>query len=161
MIKDNIVSNATLSIVHDGDRVFDSPAERLPNFQLVHIDGNLVEEDVNYFLRMYDQPDDVLKVSDLLDYDTLYATYRLNLASRIIVRYSIIDGIHYLTHEKKKFQVNEEKGHEEVIFADEIPAKQSRLEFHVTENNTFKMALLNGIRISGLTSTRRHLITAG
>ncbi|KAG2177796.1 hypothetical protein INT43_003043 [Umbelopsis isabellina] len=144
MTIDNIVSNATLSMVDDEHLVSDSPAERLANFHLVDIYGNLVEEDIDYFLEMYDQPENVLKLSNIMDNETLYATYRLNIADKIIVRYSIIDGMHYLTREKKYFQVCEEEDHEEeVIFADGLPEKKSRLEFHVTENNTFQIAEWN------------------
>jgi hypothetical protein len=83
---------------------------------------------------MYDQPEEVLKI---LHYrPVIYATYRLNRADKIVVRYAIVDGMHYLTREKNFLQVHDGNG--EIGFADEIPEKENRLEFHITGNNTFK-----------------------
>jgi hypothetical protein len=111
------------------------PAKRTENFRLVDIQGNQVEEDTDYLLQMYDQPEDVLKPADYAE--LIYATYRLNRSSKIIVRYCIMDGVHYLTYNGKYLQMTdrEELGYTE---GDEIPEKENRLEFHVTENNTFK-----------------------
>ena len=112
------------------------PAKRASNFRLVDIQGNPAEEDTDYLLQMYDQPEDVLKDEEYVN--LIYATYRLNRSSKIIVRYCIVDGVHYLTYNGKYLNISdkEELGYMEV--EDEVPEKESRLEFHVTENNTFK-----------------------
>jgi hypothetical protein len=102
-------------------------------------DGHPVEENTDYYLQMYDQPEEVLKI---LHYrPVIYATYRLNRADKIVVRYAIVDGIHYLTRENKFLQVHD--SNREIGFADEIPEKENRLEFHVTENNTFRTVQWN------------------
>ncbi|KAI9286244.1 hypothetical protein BC943DRAFT_351585 [Umbelopsis sp. AD052] len=110
------------------------PAKRVSNFHLVDSEGNLVEENTDYYLQMHDQPNDVLKLSGYQR--TIYATYYLNHANKIPVRCSIIDGIHYLTCENYYLQVYDHLG--ELGFKDTIPEKEDRIEFHTTENNTFK-----------------------
>jgi hypothetical protein len=136
------------------------PAERVPDFHLLDFEGHAVEENTDYYLQMYDQPEDVLK---LLHYrPVIYATYHLNHADRIVVRYSIVNGIHYLTRENQFLQVTDndeigfmddnilkkpkkEKGTESHVTENNtlktvhIPKKEKRIEFHVTENNTFKI----------------------
>ncbi|KAI8576310.1 hypothetical protein K450DRAFT_283609 [Umbelopsis ramanniana AG] len=115
------------------------PAKRTPNFRLVDIQGNPVEEDTDYLLQMYDQPEDVIKDGD---YGSIfYATYRLNRSEKIVVRFCIIDGIHYLTYNGKFLQADDTNG-DEIGYTEEeeVPEKNYRLEFHVTENNTFKTA---------------------
>ncbi|KAJ2962538.1 hypothetical protein NQZ79_g2293 [Umbelopsis isabellina] len=141
MSKGNLASNTATSIANGEALSPNSTAERIPNYHLVDIEGKPVEEHVDYILEIYGQPDDVLKLDDLMEYETLYATYRLNLADKIIVRYSIIDGIHFLTYGNHYFQVCED-GYcvEEVVFAEDLPDKKKTLEFHVTKNNTFKIA---------------------
>jgi hypothetical protein len=108
--------------------------KRTSDFHLLDSEGHPVEENTDYYLQMYDKSEDVLKI---LDYrPVIYATYRLNRADKIVVRYAIVHGIHYLTRGDQFLQVNENDS--ELVFADEIPEKEKRLEFHVTENNTFK-----------------------
>jgi hypothetical protein len=115
------------------------PAKRILDFHLLDFDGHPVEENTDYYLQMYDQPEEVLKI---LHYrPVIYATYRLNRADKIVVRYAIVDGIHYLTRENKFLQVHD--SNREIGFADEIPEKENRLEFHVTENNTFRTVQWN------------------
>ncbi|KAG2171338.1 hypothetical protein INT43_002960 [Umbelopsis isabellina] len=104
---------------------------------LVDIYGVTVRENTDYLLEIYDRPDDVLKFEDDADYMELYATYRLNKAKRVVVRYTLIDGIHYLTRKDCCLQVGEHGN--EVTFKEEKPEKQNILEFHATENNTFKI----------------------
>jgi hypothetical protein len=112
------------------------PAKRTPNFRLVDNQGNPVKEDTDYLLQMYDQPEDVLKDGDYAS--IFYATYRLNRSSKIVVRFCIIDGIHYLTYNGKFLQAVEDMDEFGYTEEEEIPEKEQRLEFHVTENNTFK-----------------------
>lgn len=109
--------------------------KRTSGFHLLDFEGRPVEENTDYYLQMYDKSEDVLKMWDFQP--VIYATYRLNRADKIVVRYSIVDGIHYLTREDQYLQVYEDGN--ELGFADEIPEKEKRLEFHVTANNTFKI----------------------
>ncbi|KAG2179428.1 hypothetical protein INT44_006274 [Umbelopsis vinacea] len=109
------------------------PAKRVSNFHLVDSEGHPVEENTDYYLQMHDQPNDVLKLKRYQR--TIYATYHLNHANKLPVRYSIIDGIHYLTCENYYLQVYDHLG--ELGFKDTIPEKENRIEFHTTENNTF------------------------
>ncbi|KAI9286251.1 hypothetical protein BC943DRAFT_336533 [Umbelopsis sp. AD052] len=111
------------------------PANRVSNFHLVDYEGHPVQENTDYYLQMHDQPNDVLKLKKY-GQRTIYATYHLNHANKIPVRYSIIDGIHYLTCENYYLQVYDHLG--ELGFKDTIPEKENRIEFHTTENNTFK-----------------------
>ncbi|KAG2188658.1 hypothetical protein INT44_001413 [Umbelopsis vinacea] len=116
------------------------PAKKTPNFRLVDIQGNPVEEDTDYILQLYDQPEDVIKDGD---YGSMfYATYRLNRSEKIIVRYCIVDGIHYLTYHGKFLHADDTHGDELGYMEEEekVPEKKNRVEFHVTENNTFKTA---------------------
>ncbi|KAI9280908.1 hypothetical protein BC943DRAFT_371525 [Umbelopsis sp. AD052] len=104
------------------------------------IQGNPVEEDTDYILQLYDQPEDVIKDGD---YGSMfYATYRLNRSEKIIVRYCIVDGIHYLTYHGKFLHADDTHGDELGYMEEEekVPEKKNRVEFHVTENNTFKTA---------------------
>ncbi|KAG2179429.1 hypothetical protein INT44_006275 [Umbelopsis vinacea] len=110
------------------------PAKRVSNFHLVDSEGHPVEENTDYYLQMHDQPNDVLKLNRYRR--TIYATYHLNHANKIPVRCSVIDGIHYLTCENYYLQVYDHLG--ELGFKDTIPEKENRIEFHTTENNTFK-----------------------
>jgi hypothetical protein len=97
-------------------------------------EGHPVKENTDYYLCLYDRPDDVLKI---LHYQpVMYVTYHLNRADKIVVRYSIVDGIHYLTRESYFLQVHDDQA--EITFMDKIPEKEKRIKFHVTENNTFK-----------------------
>ncbi|CAO3696537.1 unnamed protein product [Umbelopsis ramanniana] len=108
--------------------------KRTSDFHLLDSEGHPVEQNTDYHLQMYDKSEDVLKILDCEP--VIYATYRLNRADKIVVRYAIVDGIHYLTRGDQFLQVNESDS--ELVFADEIPEKEKRLEFHVTEINTFK-----------------------
>lgn len=112
------------------------PAKRTDNFRLVDIQGNPMEEDTDYLLQMYDQPEDVLKEGEFAD--LIYATYRLNRASKMIVRYCIMDGVHYLTYNGKYLTVSDRGEFGYMEEEGQVPEKESRLEFHVTDNNTFK-----------------------
>lgn len=115
------------------------PAKRILDFHLLDFDGHPVEENTDYHLQMYDQPEEILKI---LDYrPVIYGTYRLNRADKIVVRYAIVDGIHYLTRENQFLQVH--GSNDEIGFADEIPERDKRLEFHVTDNNTFRTVQWN------------------
>jgi hypothetical protein len=42
---------------------------------------------------MYNHREDVLKIVELDEVEGLYATYRFNEEDKIVVRYSIIDGL--------------------------------------------------------------------
>ncbi|KAG2172283.1 hypothetical protein INT43_004824 [Umbelopsis isabellina] len=66
----NLANDASRSIVNPKALLPNSPAERTPTFRLVDIEGNPIEEDVDYILEMYDQLEEVLKLSDLMDYET-------------------------------------------------------------------------------------------
>ncbi|KAG2185078.1 hypothetical protein INT43_000991 [Umbelopsis isabellina] len=110
------------------------PAKRMTNFRLTDIDGNLVEENVDYYLQLFTVPEDVLKIRSYSN--SFYATYRLNRSEKIIVRYVVQDNIHYLTY---KDQILQGVGNQDEFgFDEQVPEKKARLEFHVTENNAFK-----------------------
>ncbi|CAM0135959.1 unnamed protein product [Umbelopsis sp. WA50703] len=111
------------------------PAKRILNFRLVDVDGYPVEENIDYCLQLFDHSEDVLKFCDYAP--KFYATYRLNRSETIVVRYSITGSIHYLTYENQYLQLGDDQ--DEFRFDKEIPGKDRRLEFHVTENNAFKI----------------------
>ncbi|KAJ2961631.1 hypothetical protein NQZ79_g3165 [Umbelopsis isabellina] len=111
------------------------PAKRIANFRLTDIAGNPVEENIDYYLQLYNEPEDVLKIRNYSN--TFYATYRLNRSEKIIVRYIARDAIHYLTYKNQILQGV--CSQDEIGFDKELPGKNGRLKFHVTENNTFKI----------------------
>jgi len=110
------------------------PLPKLPNFKLMDIEGNPVEENTKYQLEMYDQDMDILNFYN----DRLSATACDNLVKPLVVKYSTIDGIHYLTRNNKYLYVAvEEYGMYQIGVTDQLPSKQQRIFFTVTQNNTF------------------------
>ncbi|CAO3693199.1 unnamed protein product [Umbelopsis ramanniana] len=92
------------------------PLPKLPTFKLMDIEGNPVEENTNYQLEMYDQDMDILSFS----HDgKLYATACENQLKPLVVKYSIIDGIHYLTYKNKYLHVADESA--EISLTDKLP----------------------------------------
>ncbi|KAI8578853.1 hypothetical protein K450DRAFT_281338 [Umbelopsis ramanniana AG] len=133
---DNVDGCFAIWKAEDEARKLSKPAKRVSNFHLVDSQGHPVKENTDYYLEMHDQPNDVLKIKEYKP--IIYATYHLNRADRIVVRYSIIDGIHYLICEDQFLQVHDFQ--DEIGFKDKIPEKEKRIEFHTTENNTFRTA---------------------
>ncbi|CAM0141848.1 hypothetical protein VKS41_004452 [Umbelopsis sp. WA50703] len=113
------------------------PPKRTVSFQLMDIEGHPVEENTEYQLEMYDIDEDILQLYDA----KLYATYYANCSDSLIVQCSIIDGIYYLTHDNKYFHVADDS--DEISLTDQLPSKEQRLEFEVTERNTFKTVQWN------------------
>jgi hypothetical protein len=114
--------------------------EKTPDFRLLDIEGSPVEENTDYYIGLYDLPEALLKVNRYSKiYLNIYTPYRLKHAHKMVVRYTVIDGIHYLTHENRFLQGYVQK----VGLVDQLPEKDMRLEFHVTENNTFKTVQWN------------------
>ncbi|KAI9286247.1 hypothetical protein BC943DRAFT_379503 [Umbelopsis sp. AD052] len=113
------------------------PLPRLSDFQLKDIEGQPILENTDYRLEMYDYDEDVLDMHDF----KLYATYHVNLVKMIVVQCSIIDGVHYLVRENRYLHIAD--GRDNMTFTDQIPAKHQRLQFQVTEKNTFKTVQWN------------------
>ncbi|KAJ2961630.1 hypothetical protein NQZ79_g3164 [Umbelopsis isabellina] len=107
--------------------------EKVPEFQLVDIKGYPVKENIFYHLEMYDIDQDVLDLHN----DELYATYYVNKVHKVVVQCSMVDGIHYLVCKNKYLHVADCSDH--ISLTDHIPEKQQRLQFQVTDNNTFKV----------------------
>ncbi|KAG2185081.1 hypothetical protein INT43_000994 [Umbelopsis isabellina] len=109
------------------------PVERLPEFQLVDIEGYPVEANTEYHLEMYDYDEDVLNLHD----DKLYATYCYNSVDKIVVQCSMVDGIYILACKNKYLHVADCS--DDIRLTARIPERHQRLQFQVTENNTFKV----------------------
>ncbi|CAO3693196.1 unnamed protein product [Umbelopsis ramanniana] len=92
------------------------PLPKLPTFKLMDIEGNPVEENTEYQLEMYDQDMDLL---NFYNDGELSATARDNLEKPLVVKYSIIDGIHYLTYKNKYLHVADESS--EISLTDKLP----------------------------------------
>jgi hypothetical protein len=107
-----------------------TPPPRYPNFKLLDIEGNPVEENTDYQLELYDQDMDILNFCN----GTLSATACDNQVETLVINHSIVDGIHYLTYNNKYLYVAD--GSNEINLADQLPSKQQRLQFGVTEDNT-------------------------
>jgi hypothetical protein len=110
---------------------------RVSNFHLRDIEGRSLETNTDYRLELYDNDQDIL----YLYKDKLSATYYLNAkkVDKVVVQYSVIDGIHYLTC-KNKYMYAADNG---IQFTDQRPRKNQRLQFQVTENNSFIMVQWN------------------
>ncbi|KAI9286246.1 hypothetical protein BC943DRAFT_359416 [Umbelopsis sp. AD052] len=102
------------------------------NFHLKDIEGNTVKENVDYYLEIYDQDDDILDMYQ----DELWSRWYENQTEQIIVQYSIVNGIHYLVYNNKYLHVAD--GTIGVTLSDQVPYQHQRLQFQVTEDNTFR-----------------------
>ncbi|KAG2180384.1 hypothetical protein INT44_003386 [Umbelopsis vinacea] len=107
------------------------PLPKDPNFTLLDIEGNPVEEQTEYQLEMYDQDMDILNFFD----DKLSGTAFENQVEILAVKFSIVDGIHHLTYDNKYLHVAD--GNDEISLTDQLPRKHQRLQFVLTEHNTF------------------------
>jgi len=107
------------------------PLPKLPNFKLMDIEGNPVEENTKYQLEMYDKDMDILNFYN----DRLSATACDNLVKPLVVKYSIVAGIHYLTYKNKYLHVAD--GSAEISLTDKLPSKHQRTFFGPMEENTF------------------------
>ncbi|KAI8574891.1 hypothetical protein K450DRAFT_264164 [Umbelopsis ramanniana AG] len=110
------------------------PIPEDPNFKLIKvfdIEGNPVEEKTEYQLEMYDQDMDILNFYD----GKLYGTAHDNQVEVLVVKFSIVDDIHYLMYKNKYLHVAD--GSDEISLTDRLPTKQQRLLFIPTEDNTF------------------------
>lgn len=116
------------------------PAARISDFRLRDIEGNPVEENIDYYIGLYEHPETILRIdrSSKL-YVNILTPYRLKNATRMVVRYTVKNGIHYLTHESRFLSAIAQ----DIKLKDEEPAKDQRLEFHATEGNTFKIVKWN------------------
>ncbi|KAG2180383.1 hypothetical protein INT44_003385 [Umbelopsis vinacea] len=108
-----------------------TPLPKHPNFILLDIEGNPVEENTEYHLGMCDFDDGFLDFSD----GKLSRSSFDNKVEILAVKYSIVHGIHYLTYNNKYLHVAD--GIDEISLTDQLPKKHQRLQFIVTERNTF------------------------
>ncbi|CAO3696540.1 unnamed protein product [Umbelopsis ramanniana] len=113
------------------------PLPRFSDFQLKDIEGHPVLENTDYRLEMYDYDEDVLQ----MHYAKLAATYYKVRVDIIVVQCCIVDGVYYLVRRSKYLHVTD--GRVEMSFTDQIPIKHQRLQFQVTERNTFKTVQWN------------------
>jgi hypothetical protein len=113
------------------------PLPRFSDFHLKDIEGQPVLENTDYHLEMCDQDEDVLGMHDA----KLYATYYRNRTDPIVVQCYIIDGIFYLVRKNKYLHVAD--GRDKMSFTDQFPIKHQRLQFQVTNKNTFKTVQWN------------------
>jgi hypothetical protein len=130
------------------------PLSRFSDFHLKDIEGQPVLENTNYRLEMYDYDEDVLDMYDA----KLYATYYSNRTDPIVVQCYITDGIFYLVRKNKYLHVAD--GRVNMSFTDQFPIKHQRLQFQVTNKNTFKTVQwnqLNYLTALGLTSNYTDL----
>ncbi|CAO3693205.1 unnamed protein product [Umbelopsis ramanniana] len=114
-----------------------TPPPRLPTFTLTDIEGNPVEENTEYQLEMFDRDMDILRFCD----DKLSATACDNLVKPVVVKYSIVAGIHYLTYENKYLHVAD--GSAQISLTDKLPSKHQRLYFAFTEENENAFVIFN------------------
>lgn len=116
------------------------PLPEVSNFHLRDIEGRPVEANTDYDLELYDEDHDILNAFE----DQLRATYYLNAhnENEVVVRYSIVDGVHYLTW-KNKYMHAAGDGRHGIQLSDQLSRKHQRLQFQVTENNTFIMVQWN------------------
>lgn len=114
---------------------------RVSNFHLRDIEGRPVETNAGYHLELYDEDRAVLDFYE----DQLCATHSLNAMTvdKVVVQYSIVDGIHYLTWKNQFMRVAHADAFNGIQFTDQMPGKHQRLQFQVTENNTFIMVQWN------------------
>ncbi|KAI8582055.1 hypothetical protein K450DRAFT_285315 [Umbelopsis ramanniana AG] len=116
-----------------------TPIPKNPSFKLFDIEGNSAEENREYQLEMYDQDMDALNFFD----GKISATTYYNQVEVLVVKYSIVDGIHYLTYDNKYLHVAD--GSDEISLTDQIPNKHQRLYFVPTEDNAFIVFKWNSI----------------
>lgn len=109
------------------------PVPRCSDFHLKDIEGHTVEENTDYCLELYDADSDILRFID----NRLSSTYYLNQDKQVIVQYSIVNGIHHLVFENKYLHVAD--GDDEITLTDQPPDQHHRLQFLVTEENTFQI----------------------
>ncbi|KAI9286249.1 hypothetical protein BC943DRAFT_359419 [Umbelopsis sp. AD052] len=102
------------------------------NFHLKDIEGNTVEENVDYYLEIYDQDNDILDMYE----DQIWSRWYEFPTKQIIVQYSIVNGIHYFVYNNKYLHVAD--GTIVVTLSDQVPYQHQRLQFQVTEDNTFR-----------------------
>lgn len=112
------------------------PLPRFPDFHLKDIEGHTVEENTDYSLELYDMDSDVLLFID----DRLSSTYYLNQDEQVIVRYSIVNGIHYLLYEKKYLHVAD--GQDEITLTDQPPDQHHRLWSTVLPEKSLRTSFL-------------------
>jgi hypothetical protein len=132
------------------------PLPKLPNFNLMDIEGNPVEENTEYQLEMYDQDMDILEFAETGE---LFATPCDKQVKPLVVKYSIIDGIHYLTHNNKYLCVADMDWGYSIGVTDQLPSKQQRMFFTITQNNTF-VALKWNRRVLLTFTTLKHSYSA-
>ncbi|KAI9289204.1 hypothetical protein BC943DRAFT_357169 [Umbelopsis sp. AD052] len=108
-----------------------TPLPKFLNSQLLDIEGHPVEEHTEYQLEMCDQDMDILSFFD----GKLTGTAFVNQVEILAVKYYIVDGIHYLTYDNKYLHVAD--GNDEISLTDQLPRKHQRLQFVLTERNTF------------------------
>ncbi|KAI9286243.1 hypothetical protein BC943DRAFT_336527 [Umbelopsis sp. AD052] len=134
------------------------PLPRLSDFQLKDIEGQPILENTDYRLEMYDYDEGILEMHG----SKLYATDYVNRRDMMVVQCSIIDGVYYLVRKNRYLHIAD--GRDNMSFTDKIPAKHQRLQFLVTEKNTFKPTQwnqLNYLTAWGVTSYTHLVLQAG
>lgn len=115
------------------------PLPRFSDFQLKDIEGQPVVQNTDYRLEMYDYDESVLMMHDA----KLAATYQRNRVEIIVVQCCIVDGVYYLVRKSRFLHVAH--GRDSISFTDQIPIKQQRVQFQVTERNTLKIVQWNQV----------------
>ena len=116
--------------------------ERDANFKLVDINGNEIDENKKYFLKVRQTEEWSNDEHDALYFFESQLEGCLS-SSDLEVSCEIADGISYILCGDQYLHATDESGMDTIGGSSEVPNKFDRLQFHLTTNNMFKITRWN------------------